>query len=129
MTGTPARSATFRPQRSSLGPNVHTGPDMLDELLIYITMPVIGLTVCPGFLLCVPGLVLFIVPLIVVAVIAVAAGLAVAALAAPLLVTRAVVHRIARTHGARDGSADRRAGGRDEADLVNATGPGVAALR
>jgi hypothetical protein len=102
---------------------------MLDELLIYITMPVIGLTICPGFLLCIPGLVLFIAPLIVLAVLALAAGLAVAAVAAPLVVARAVVHRVARMHRADERAADRRAVGRDEGALVEASNSGTAALR
>jgi hypothetical protein len=83
---------------------------MLDELLIIVTMPVVGLTVCPGFLLCVPAIL-------------------VVAVAAPMLIARAGVRRIAQMPRAKGTRSSRRAGAQDDAQLVPARGARAAAAR
>lgn len=67
------------------------GLPAFDELLVMVTMPVVGLSVCPGFFLCVPALALLILPLVALGVLAVAIGALVAAVAVPLLAGRAAI--------------------------------------
>ena len=62
-------------------------------------------TVCPGFLLCVPGIVLALLPVIALGVLAAAAGLVVfagaVAVGVPLLVGRALARRVRHALDAR----------------------------
>lgn len=73
------------------------GPGVFDELSAMVTMPVIGLTICPGFLLCVPAFALVVVPVVVLGLAVLAAGLVVAAAVVPLLVASAGLRRAAHT--------------------------------
>jgi hypothetical protein len=75
--------------------------EMIDGILVFITGPVLGATLCPGMFLCVPGLILFgaaiVVPIVVVAALALLLG-AIAAMPYPLV--RSAV-RLLRRPGAR----------------------------
>jgi hypothetical protein len=69
------------------------GPGVFDELSAMVTMPVIGLTICPGFLLCIPGIAFAIVPVVVLGLVVLAAGVVIAAAVLPLLVASAGLRR------------------------------------
>lgn len=73
----------------------------IDEVQAMITMPVIGFTIFPGFLLCVPGLLMVILPVVALGLLALATGLVVLTALAPLLIARALVHRVGRRTRAR----------------------------
>ena len=79
------------------GVNELSFPDMIDGLLVFITGPVLGATLCPGLLLCVPGLILFgaaiAIPIVVLAALAMLLG---AITAIPYLLVRGGV-RLLRT--------------------------------
>ena len=93
--------------------------EMLDESSGLVTLLVVIPTVCPGFLLCVPGLVLVLFPVIALGVVAAAGALLVvtAALgvAVPLLATRALARRIGNAMVGRRMTAQPRSGRADEA--------------
>jgi hypothetical protein len=58
-----------------------------------VTGAVAGLAIMPGFFLCVPGLVLVLAPLLVLALLAVAAGLLAGLLVVPVLLVRRIARR------------------------------------
>ncbi|HEV2811860.1 MAG TPA: hypothetical protein VGW10_01305 [Solirubrobacteraceae bacterium] len=100
MTSAPVRTPPFTPRRRPTpARHLPTLEDIGDESLGLVTMPVIIPTIAPGFLLCVPGLVFVLFPVIVLAVAAAAGALAVAAaagaVAVPLLVARMLALRAA----------------------------------
>ena len=109
--------------------NLPTLEQMADESAGLVTMAVIIPTICPGFLLCVPGLVLAVFPVIALAVLAAAGALLVAVAAVPLLAARALARRTRHALVARRRIAQRRAGRADEAFVVESAGPRAPALR
>jgi hypothetical protein len=115
------------------GPNSPTLSEMADESLVDLTMPVIGLTVCPGFLLCVPAigfaLVLALLPLVAVGVVALAAGLVAVAVAAPLLVARSLARRVGHAYTAKRALVGSKSRPPGDPAVVDRTRPPRAAVR
>jgi hypothetical protein len=78
------RSTTEQPSFLELGEGIIFGIDCL----------VIGGTVCPGLLFCVPAILFAITPLIVIGLLLVAVALAMAVVASPVLLGALVVRRV-----------------------------------
>jgi uncharacterized membrane protein YdjX (TVP38/TMEM64 family) len=76
--------------------------DTVDGLLVFITGPVLSATLCPGMLLCVPGILLFgaaiALPLVVLGAIAL---LLATSTAMPYLLLRTLVRLLSRLRGHR----------------------------
>jgi hypothetical protein len=59
--------------------------ELVDGMLVFVIGPVLGVTMCPGALLCAPALIAVTVPLVLVAVVA---GVLAVILAMPFLLLR-----------------------------------------
>ena len=92
------------------GANEPSFADTIDGILVLITGPVLGATLCPGMVLCLPGLILFgaaiAVPIVVLAALALLCG---AITAVPYLLVRSAV-RLLRRPGAHHRSRAPRSG-------------------
>ena len=70
-----------------------------EELILFVDMIVIGVTIMPGFLLCVPALILVITPVVAIGLVAAAAGLVIFLVTAPVrlgwLAARGLRHALA----------------------------------
>jgi hypothetical protein len=69
---------------------------MYDEVMILVTGAVAGGAILPGFLLCVPGLLLIVVAPLLLLGLLIAVGLVVALVLVPVLVTRRAAIRVRR---------------------------------
>jgi hypothetical protein len=67
---------------------------MAEESMLLVSGLVVSAPVMPGFLLCVPGLLLFIVPVVAIGLLAAAAGLMILLAAAPVLVGGRAARRL-----------------------------------
>ena len=103
-SGTPVRTAAVAPtRRATSDQSGPTAVEVAEEGLFFVDIIVIGATIMPGFLLCVPGLLFVIVPAVVIGIVAAAAGLVVLLAVAPLRVGWRIARRL------RHGLAGRRA--------------------
>ncbi len=105
MSGTPVRTPPFTPRRRPTSdPSGPTVLEMVEESTLFLDMFAVGAPTLPGFLLCTPGLALFIAPIVVITVLPVVAvgllaagvGLVVLVAAVPVLVGRRVARRALR---------------------------------
>jgi hypothetical protein len=93
-TTTPTRSTPGH-QVTSMSPTSHADPEpsfgaLLSTVVYAVDAVAIGGTVCPGLLLCVPGILLFLVPLLVLGAFLALVALALAVIALPVL----AIHRL-----------------------------------
>ncbi len=72
-----------------------------EELIFFVDMIVVGATIMPGFLLCVPALLLIIVPVIAIGLVAAAAGLGILLVTAPVRLGWRVARRLRHALAAR----------------------------
>ena len=96
----PAVHATRPATSAARSPTiVETG----EELILFVDMIVIGATIIPGFLLCVPALALILVPVVALGLVAAAVGLVILLVTAPVRLGWRVARRLRPALAARRG--------------------------
>lgn len=110
MSGTAARTPPLTPGRPATSDqNGPTVVETAEELIFFVDAIVVGATIMPGFLLCVPALAFIIVPVVAIGLVAAAAGLVIFVVALPVRVGWRVARRL------RHGLVARRVPGTDGA--------------
>ena len=93
----PAQRLAARPSRHATGDVGRTSSHRRrdgEELIFFVDAIVVGATIMPGFLMCVPALILIIAPVVAIGLVAAAAGLVIFLATAPVRLAWRVARRL-----------------------------------